>query len=111
INAALAAINLLKRGEKVNYTYIAAEYGVARLTLLKRHRGVQRLNTERIIKYRNLNISQESALVEYIKALYKRGLPSTRQMVRNFALEIAKKEVGKCWVDRFIGRYKDRLIL
>ncbi|KAF2677753.1 hypothetical protein K458DRAFT_465835 [Lentithecium fluviatile CBS 122367] len=110
IDAALAAIDSLKRGEKVNYTHIAAEYGVARSTLSKRHRGVQRSNAERIIKCRNLNISQESALVEYIKALHKRGLPPTRQMVRNFALEIAKKEVGKCWVDRFMGRHKDRLI-
>ncbi|KAF2688240.1 hypothetical protein K458DRAFT_467857 [Lentithecium fluviatile CBS 122367] len=96
IDAALAAIDSLKRGEKVNYTYIAVEYSVARLTLLKRHRGVQRSNAERIIKCRNLNISQELALIEYIKALYKRRLPPTRQIVRNFALEIAKKEVGKC---------------
>ncbi|KAF2675941.1 hypothetical protein K458DRAFT_323245 [Lentithecium fluviatile CBS 122367] len=71
IDAALAAISSLKLGEKVNYTYIAADYSVKRLTLLRRHRG-------KIIKCRNLNESQEQALIEYIKDLNKRGLPPIR---------------------------------
>ena len=40
IKAALAALESLKPGEKVNYTQIAAQYGVDRMTLSKRHRGV-----------------------------------------------------------------------
>ena len=40
IKAALAAFELLKPREKVNYTQIATQYGVDRTTLLKRHRGV-----------------------------------------------------------------------
>jgi transposase-like protein len=39
ILAALAAIDSLKPGEKVNYTQIAKEYGVVDTTLAWRHKG------------------------------------------------------------------------
>jgi hypothetical protein len=31
-------------------------------------------------------------------------------MIRNFASQIAKKELGINWVDRFVQRYPDELI-
>jgi hypothetical protein len=37
IDAALTAIKSLELGEKVVYTHIAAEYGVDRRTLARRH--------------------------------------------------------------------------
>ena len=45
IEAALAAIESLEPGERVNYTQIAKEYNVDRTTLSKRHRGVQQSRT------------------------------------------------------------------
>jgi transposase-like protein len=39
IEAALAAIESLKPGEKLNYTQIAKQYGVERSTLARRHQG------------------------------------------------------------------------
>ena len=47
------------------------------------------------IKPQNLTTTQEKELVKYIDSLYKRGLPPTREMIRNFVSEIAKKLVGK----------------
>ncbi|KAF2844104.1 hypothetical protein T440DRAFT_52494 [Plenodomus tracheiphilus IPT5] len=40
IEAALAAIESLKPGEKLNYTRIAKVYGVERRTLARRHQGI-----------------------------------------------------------------------
>ena len=41
IEAALDALKSLKLGEKPNYAQVAREFSVNRLTLSKRHRGVQ----------------------------------------------------------------------
>jgi hypothetical protein len=38
------------------------------------------------------------------------GLPPTRPMIRRFASDFAKKEVGKGWVDRYIKRHRVDLI-
>jgi hypothetical protein len=37
-------------------------------------------------------------------------LPPSRPIIRRFASGIAKKELGKGWVDRFIQRYQVDLI-
>ena len=105
IEAALEALKSLKLGESPNYTLVAKQYGVDRTTLSRRHRGVTGSRTDQISTSRNLNTTQEQELVQYINTLSKRGLPPTRQMIRNFASEIARKPVGKCWVDCFIKRY------
>ncbi|KAF1361372.1 hypothetical protein EJ07DRAFT_154162 [Lizonia empirigonia] len=60
---------------------------------------------------RLLNTTQEQELVKYIETLSKRGLPPTREMIRNFASEIARKPVDKAWADRFIARHRDHLLL
>jgi hypothetical protein len=39
-----------------------------------------------------------------------RGLPPTKQMIRNFAAQIAGKEPGTNWVDRFIKRHNIELV-
>lgn len=110
IKAALAALESLKPGEKVNYTQIAAQYDVDRTTLSKRHRGVQSSYAERSEIQRLLNTTQERELIKYIEELCGRGLPPSKQMIRNFASEIAGKEAGKCWVDRFLKRHYCELI-
>lgn len=58
----------------------------------------------------NLDPDQEKYLVKYIEKLCKEGLPPTKDMIRNFAAEIAKKEIGKNWPDRFVERQKLELV-
>jgi hypothetical protein len=53
-----------------------------------------------------LTLIQEGELVKYIDLLTERGLPPTRLIIHNFVEEIAKKDVGKCWVDCFVKRRK-----
>jgi hypothetical protein len=110
IEAALAAIESLEPGEKLIYTQIAAQYSVDRRTLARRH---QRVVSSPSIKAQNqqaLHPQQELELLRYIERLTRQGLPPTRPMIRRFASDIAKRELGKGWVDRFIARYKVDLI-
>ncbi|KAF7572881.1 hypothetical protein PtrM4_077860 [Pyrenophora tritici-repentis] len=81
IDAALAALESLKLRESPNYT-------------------------QGYVEQRHLNAAQELQLIQYIDGLSKRGLPPTREMIRNFASNIARKYVGKCWADRFIEQHK-----
>src|SRR5262245_26819128 len=110
IEAAIAALESLDIGEKPNYSKIAAQYGVDRSTLSRRHRGVTRSAAEKHENDRLLNTRQEYDLLQYIKKLNTRGLPPSREMIRNFASEIARKPAGKCWADRYIARHQNQLI-
>ena len=110
IEAALQAIDALDIGEKPRYAEIARKYGVDRSTLSRRHRGVCASRKQANDQQRHLNNAQELELVRYIDKLVKRGLPPTREMIRNFAAEIAQVYVGKNWADRFIERHKIHLI-
>ena len=96
IEAALEALESLTIGEKVNYTQIAKKYGVNRTRLSKRHRGVQGSRADQYDNARLLNTTQETELIKYIEGLCVRGLPPSKQMIRNFAKEIARKAPGKC---------------
>jgi hypothetical protein len=110
IEAALAAVESLEPGEKPNYTQIAQAYGVVRSTLTRRH---QRISASQDIKAQNqqaLHPQQELELLSYIERLTRQGLPPTRPMIRRFASDIAKKELGKGWVDRYIKRHQVDLI-
>lgn len=104
IEAALEALKSLKLGETPNYTKIANEYGVERSTLSRRHRGVCGTREHKYENHRHLNAQQERELLKYIDGLCKRGLPPTREMIRNFAEEITGKSIGKCWADRFVKK-------
>jgi hypothetical protein len=111
IDAALAAIEALEPGEKLVYTQIAKRFGVNRITLARRHQG---LTTSRAIRYQNqqaLHPQQEKELIEYIDRISKQGLPPSRDMVRRLASQLAQKELGYHWVDRFVQRYPDLLKL
>jgi hypothetical protein len=57
-----------------------------------------------------LSPQQEMDLVRYIEKLTKRGLPPTGEMIRNFSSGVAKRQLGKCSVDRFVKRNKIHLI-
>jgi hypothetical protein len=110
IQAALAAIESLKPREKLVYTHIAARYGVDRRTLARRHQGSSSSRELEGQNRRALHPHQELELLRYIERLTRQGLPPTRSMIRRFASEIAKKELGVHWVDRFVARYKVELI-
>jgi hypothetical protein len=110
IEAALAAIEALEPGEKLVYTHIAAEYGVDRRTLARRHQGATVSRDTQAQNLQALHPQQEQELVRYIERLTRQGLPPTRPMIRRFASDITKKELGKGWVDRFIQRYQVDLV-
>jgi hypothetical protein len=110
IEAALTAIDALEPGEKINYTKISNQYGVVRSTLARRH---QHLSSTCAIRQENqqaLHPHQEQELLRYIERLTRQGLPPTRPMIRRFASDIAKRELGKAWVDRYIKRHQIDLI-
>ncbi|KAI1507013.1 Jerky protein [Pyrenophora tritici-repentis] len=110
IDAALAALESLEPGQDFEYSAYAKKYGCSRTTLSRRHRKVQEARTTKLANGRLLNTVQEQQLVQYIKNLCARGLPPSRPMIRNFASDIAKKPVGKNWVDRFVKRHSIDLI-
>ena len=110
IEAALAAIESLKPGEKLVYTKIADKYGVDRRTLARRHQGASISRNAQAQNQQALHPQQEQELLRYIKQLTERGLPPTRAMIRRFASDIVKRELRKGLVDRFIQRYDVHLI-
>jgi len=110
IEAALDSLKSLKLRETPNYAKISKKYGCDRNTLSRRHRGVQGTMARKLENQRLLNNTQEKELVRYIDSLYKRGLPPSRQIIRNFTSKIGCREAGKSWADRFIKRWEVDLI-
>jgi hypothetical protein len=60
IKAALAIIDVLELGEKINYTEISNQYGVVRSRLTRRH---QRLSTTRELEGQNRISGAERGMV------------------------------------------------
>ena len=110
IEAALAAIESLRPEEKLIYAQVARKYGVEPTTLARWHKGVSTSRATRDENQRALHPQQEAELLQYIKRLTRQGLLPTRAMIRNFASQIAKRELRVNWVDRFVQRYPDELI-
>ena len=94
INAALAAIESLKPGEKLSYRKIAAEYHCSRTTLARRHQGISASRDTKAQNQQALHPQQEQELLRYIERLTRQGLPPIRPMIRRFASSIAGKELG-----------------
>jgi hypothetical protein len=81
IEAALAAIELLKPGEKLVYAQIARQYGVEPTTLACRHKGASTSRATCNGNQRALHPHQEQELLQYIERLTRKGLPPTRSMI------------------------------
>jgi hypothetical protein len=111
IDATLAALDSLELGEDFEYSAYAKKYGCSRTTLSRRHQKVQEARTTKLANGRLLNTVEEQQLVQYIKDRCARGLPPSRPTIRNFASDIAKKPVGKNWVDRFVKRHSMTSVL
>lgn len=110
IEAAIAAIEPLELGEQFSYRQVAAEYHCNRTTLARRHQGIAGSRSTMAENQQALHPQQEQELLRYIERLTRQVLPPTRPMIRRFASDIAKKELGKGWVDRYIERHQVDLV-
>ena len=90
---------------------VADQFGCSRSALSRRWRGVSRSKATYDEEQRAIPLQQELELVQYIIELHKTGLSPTRQMVRNFGSEVAGRELHISWVDRFLHRHHDHLML
>jgi hypothetical protein len=110
IEDAIAEIESLEPGKRFSYQEMADKYNVHRVTLSRRHQGLQAPRETQAARQQKLSPQQELELVQYIKELTKRGLPPTREMVRNFSSEVAHQQLSESWVTRFINRHQVHLI-
>lgn len=109
IDEALEFLESLESGGKIDYQKVANEFGVNRTTLSRRHRGVTGSAQHKNTTQSALNPQQEVELVKYIKQLTERNLEPSRQMVKNFASKLARKDVSYSWVTRFYARQQKDL--
>ncbi|KAI8411355.1 hypothetical protein FOFC_07949 [Fusarium oxysporum] len=90
------ALEFLKTSGSINYAATAKKFECDEITLRRRHQGKQRARRDADSLYKSrLSKQQEQDLVTYIRKLSLRGIPPTLSMIRNFAQDIAKIEVGK----------------
>jgi hypothetical protein len=89
IDDAIAAFESQKLGEQLRLQVCASKYSVERSTLGRRIRGQTRPIKAKATSQQKLNPQQEIELVEYIGDLTRKELPSTREMIQNFASEVA----------------------
>ena len=88
---------------------IAEKHGVVRSTLTRKVQLSTRSHQEDAESRRNLNPQEEAELIKYIERLTEDHLPPTREMMQNFASDIAHKPVSESWVSRFLHRHDDEL--
>jgi hypothetical protein len=100
---------IAEAGASINYTAIAKQYGVNRITLTRRHRGVQRSREDQYEEQRILNNQQAKELIKYIDKLSDKGLYISHEMLRNFAKELTGKKPGKHWPGRFLKKHQIEL--
>jgi hypothetical protein len=80
---------------------------VNRITLTKRFKG-ESISKQDAVSYisKTLTNAEENVLVRYINNLNARRLPSTFQIVKNLAEEIANKNLKFNWTTKFLQRKK-----
>lgn len=104
------ALTFLESSESVNYAETARTFGCDETTLRRRHQGKQRSRQDADSSYKSrLSNQQERDLIAYINKLTDRGIPPTLPMIRNFAQDIAKVDVGKNWAYTFVRRHQNEL--
>jgi hypothetical protein len=109
IDAAIEAIESLKPGNLINYTKIAKEFGVNRITLSRRHKGIQRSREDQYEDQRVLNDQQTKDLIKNIDKLSEKGLYISHEMLRNFAKELTGKKPGNHWPGHSLKRHQIKL--
>jgi hypothetical protein len=93
-----------------SYQEVADATNLSRLTVSRRARGVTASRADGSQQQQKLALEQESELAAYIEKLTDRFLPPTRQMIQDFASEMAHKPVSDTWVRDFLYRNSDTLI-
>ncbi|KJZ68852.1 hypothetical protein HIM_11755 [Hirsutella minnesotensis 3608] len=97
------ALEFLKSCETVNYAKTARRFNCDETTLRRRHQGKQRSRQDADGLYKSrLSKQQERDIVAYNRKLSSRGIPPTLPMIKSFAQDMAKIEVGKDWPYRFV---------
>ncbi|KID96268.1 DDE superfamily endonuclease, CENP-B-like protein, partial [Metarhizium majus ARSEF 297] len=100
------ALKFLESSESSNYAKTARRFNCDETTLRRRHQGKQRSRRDADSLYKSrLSKQQERELVAYIHKLSSRGIPPTLTMMKNFAQDIAKIEVGRNWAYGFVKRH------
>lgn len=100
------ALKFLKSSESINYAKTARRFNCDETTLRRRHQGKQRSRRDADDLYKSrLSKQQEQELIAYIHKLSSRGIPPTLTMIKNFAQDIAKIEVGRNWAYGFVKRH------
>ena len=94
IQAAIEEIESRGPEEGFSYKKIAAKYNIQRSTLSRRHQGLTSSNQTKKLNQTKLSPQQEDELVQYIKTLTERGLPPTREMIRNSASQVAHETIS-----------------
>ncbi|EDN09858.1 predicted protein [Histoplasma mississippiense (nom. inval.)] len=88
------AIAQLNRQLIPKYAEVAKEFGINRVTLMRRFKGQQVSRTEATSIYcQNLTNTEEQHLLFHINQLSDRGFPMTPQILRNFVFEITKMQL------------------
>jgi hypothetical protein len=104
------ALEFLKSSESINYAKTARRFNCDETTLRRRHQGKQRSRRDADDLYKSrLSKQQERELIAYIHKLSSRGIPPTLTMIKNFAQDIAKTEVGRNWAYGFVKRHRNDL--
>ncbi|WKT53725.1 hypothetical protein QSH57_004309 [Fusarium oxysporum f. sp. vasinfectum] len=104
------ALESLKTSGSINYAATAKKFECDETTLHRRHQGKQRARRDADSLYKSrLSKQQEQDLVTYIRKLSLRGILPTLSMIRNFAQDIAKIEVGKNWPYSFVQRHRNEI--
>ncbi|KAF9038785.1 hypothetical protein BDZ89DRAFT_910838, partial [Hymenopellis radicata] len=84
----------------------AKDFNVPRQTLTDRLNGKQ-TRQEAHAHQLQLPDGQEDILVEWAKEMGRRGVPITRQVLSDYASEIAGHPLGRKWIDGFRSRHPD----
>jgi hypothetical protein len=109
IQDAIPAIERMSEGASFLYTKVAKDFKFDRSTLSRRHQGKQAPRAAKAVQQQKLNPQQEEKLIIYIGELTERGLPPTREMIKNLASAVAESDMGESWVLRFLTRHKTKL--
>jgi hypothetical protein len=111
IDKAIEDLESRNQVDKHMYGEVALKYGCSRSAVSRRWRGVSHAKAASDGGKQVIPPQQELELVQYITGLHKDGLAPTREMIRNFGSEVAGTAVLMSWVERFLHRHQDLLLL
>jgi hypothetical protein len=91
---------------KLSVRRAASTFNVPHSTLQDRYNG-RKTRHEGHAHEQNLTPAQEEVVVEWVKAMGRRGVPLTQATLRDYASDICGEPIGETWPKRFITRHPD----